>query len=82
VSNGLALCKIHHAAFDQHMLAVTPDYEVRIRKDILEEEDGPMLQHGLKDMHGGTLRVVPKVQHHRPERELLAWRFERFRKAE
>ncbi len=37
VDNGLALCKIHHAAFDKYILGVTPDYEIKVRDDILEK---------------------------------------------
>jgi putative restriction endonuclease len=37
VSNGLALCKLHHAAFDGFMIGVTPDYEIVVREDILYE---------------------------------------------
>src|SRR5690606_3560491 len=77
VNNGLALCKIHHAAYDQNMLGVTPDYEVRIAMKLLEEIDGPMLKHGLQEMHGRQL-VRPRRRADRPDRELLAWRFERF----
>ncbi|MFI2703149.1 HNH endonuclease [Cellulosimicrobium composti] len=77
VNNGLALCKIHHAAYDQNMLGVTPDYEVRIAMKLLEEIDGPMLKHGLQEMHGRQL-VLPRRRADRPDRELLAWRFERF----
>ena len=31
VSNGLALCKLHHAAFDANILGVHPDYRVEVR---------------------------------------------------
>ena len=31
VSNGLALCKLHHAAFDRHFLGITPDYIIQVR---------------------------------------------------
>ena len=55
VSNGLALCKIHHAAFDRNILGISPDYQVHIRQDILEEEDGPMLKHGIQEMQGRSL---------------------------
>jgi putative restriction endonuclease len=40
VSNGLALCKLHHAAFDRHIIGVRPDYVVEVRLDILEEVIG------------------------------------------
>jgi putative restriction endonuclease len=75
--NGLAMCKIHHAAYDANMLGVTPDYEVRIALGLLAEIDGPMLKHGLQEMHGTQLSVPDRAKD-RPSREHLAWRFERF----
>ena len=76
-SNGLALCKIHHAAYDQNMLGVSPDFRVAINRDVLEEIDGPMLRHGIQEMHGREI-VLPKRRGDRPDREGLAWRWERF----
>ncbi|NLE80830.1 MAG: HNH endonuclease [Rhodococcus sp.] len=78
VTNGLAMCKIHHAAYDVHILGVTPDLVVEIRKDLLEEIDGPMLEHGLKERHGQKLMVVPAVRGERPNRDLLAISYDRF----
>jgi len=80
VSNGLALCKLHHAAFDRHILGVRPDLIVEVRRDILEEVDGPMLRHGLQELHGSRL-IVPRSVEHRPRPEFLEARYERFRKA-
>lgn len=80
VPNGLALCKIHHAAFDQHILGVTPDLAVEIRADILHEIDGPMLRHGLQEMAGVRL-VVPGRRSERPDRDLVAERYQEFRAA-
>lgn len=77
VSNGLALCKLHHAAFDRWILTVDPDYRVRVRRDVLEEEDGPMLKHGLQELEGSRIGV-PRREVQRPSRELLAVRLERF----
>ena len=42
VQNGLALCKLHHAAFNRHVLGVRPDLTVELRPDVLREPDGPM----------------------------------------
>lgn len=81
VKNGLALCKIHHSAFDSHILGVDPDYTVHIREDILHEVDGPMLKYGLQSHHAQKLRVVPEKTPERPHRELLAHRFEQFKAA-
>jgi len=79
VSNGVALCKLHHAAFDYHFIGISPDYVVQVRRDILEEADGPMLQHGLKGVHGGQL-YLPTALHQRPSRQLLEQRFTLFRR--
>ena len=81
VSNGLSLCKIHHAAFDKNILGINPDRIISIREDILEEEDGPMLEHGLQDFDGKPLLVVPTSEHLRPNRDFLARRYEAFRRA-
>ncbi len=77
VPNGLALCKIHHAAYDANILGITADHEVRIRGDLLEEKDGPMLRHGLQEMHGTRIQL-PTAPAARPDRDRLAVRFESF----
>jgi len=35
VPNGLALCKLHHAAFDGHLLGINPDLVVHVARAIL-----------------------------------------------
>ena len=80
ISNGLSLCKIHHAAYDQNILGVSPDYVVHIRKDILIEHDGPMLKHGLQELNGSPL-ILPRHIHDRPDPDRLAERFEGFKSA-
>jgi len=77
IPNGLSLCKIHHSAYDVGILGVDPDCRVHLRPDVLEEHDGPMLRHGLQEMHGTRLHV-PRRPENRPNREYLAERFERF----
>lgn len=81
VANGLALCKIHHAAFDRNILGVRPDLVVQIRRDILEESDGPMLRHGLQDVHGQPLSVLPTRQADQPDPGRLELRWDAFQKA-
>jgi len=76
VSNGLSLCSIHHRAYDQDLVAVSPDYEVHVSARLLDDEDGPMLA-VLKGFHGRPI-VVPSRRAWRPDRERLAARFERF----
>jgi putative restriction endonuclease len=78
VRNGLALCKIHHAAYDAGILGVTPEFRVEIRQDILEEIDGPVLEHGLKGLHNAPLRAVPRRKADKPDPGLLEQHYNAF----
>jgi putative restriction endonuclease len=80
IVNGLALCKLHHAAFDSYFIGVSPNYKICVRNDLLDEFDGPMLQYGIKQLHGNTL-ILPNDKKNHPKQEFLEWRFDRFRKA-
>lgn len=80
VSNGLSLCKIHHAAFDLNILGIRPDRVVEIRTDILHENDGPMLKHGLQEMHGRRI-YVPRRLTDKPSPSALEERYAQFRAA-
>ncbi|WP_255767584.1 HNH endonuclease [Pseudarthrobacter sulfonivorans] len=80
VVNGMALCKIHHAAFDVGILGIRPDLVVQIRSELMREVDGPMLRHGLQEMHGKRI-AVPSARAERPREDLLERAFERFRRA-
>jgi putative restriction endonuclease len=77
VTNGLAMCKIHHAAYDRNLMGITPDFEVRINSGLLDEVDGPMLRHGLQDMHGRRIHL-PTRRAEQPSRGGLAERFAEF----
>ena len=77
VRNGLALCALHHAAFDRYFLGLRPDYVLEVRSDILEEHDGPMLVHGIQALQG-TRIIVPQRRDLQPARELVEMRYQRF----
>lgn len=77
VPNGIALCKIHHAAYDQNLMGIRPDYKVVINPEMLEEVDGPMLKYGLQEMHGSELRLPRRVAA-RPDQDRLEVRFTEF----
>lgn len=81
ISNGLSLCKIHHGAYDSNIIGISPDYTIRVKESVLETFDGPTLQHSIKEMNGEKLRQIPTTKSHRPDRDLLAERFEKFREA-
>jgi putative restriction endonuclease len=80
VPNGLALCKIHHSAYDASLIGIRPDYVVEVRKSLMDEVDGPMLLHGLQGIRGRTI-VLPHKPQERPDPEFLEERFEEFRQA-
>jgi putative restriction endonuclease len=80
VSNGLSLCKLHHAAFDSNLVSVRPDYVIEVRKDILRERDGPMLVHGLQGLHNGTI-ILPVNKKQHPDRDRLEIRYKQFKEA-
>lgn len=76
IANGLSLCSIHHRAFDQDIVGVSPDYDVHVSRKLLDDEDGPMLEL-LKGFHREAI-VVPSRRAWQPDRDRLAERFERF----
>lgn len=78
VSNGIGLCKIHHAAFDHNILGIRPDLKIEVRPDILAEVDGPMLRHGLQEMSGVTL-AIPVHRREQPDVDGLEERYAQFR---
>jgi putative restriction endonuclease len=80
VSNGLPLTKIHHAAFDAHLIGIDPDYRIHVSDRLLEIHDGPFLELGLKGIVGQVIEL-PRRSEDRPDRERLAIRFEQFKKS-
>ena len=79
VSNGLSLSKIHHAAFDAHLIGIDPDYRLHVSDRLLDQDDGPMLQ-ALKQLDGSGLHLPSRSRDY-PDRDRLYRRFETFRKA-
>lgn len=79
VNNGISLCKLHHAAFDSFIIGITPEYKVEVRNDVLVEKDGPMLLHGLKNLHRTPI-LLPRIKREWPDKEFLDIRYQRFLK--
>ena len=78
VQNGIALCTLHHAAFDRFIMGIRPDYVVQIKSSIMKEQNGPVLTHGLKGVHGMRI-TLPRHAVSKPDPKLLEWRWKRFR---
>lgn len=79
VSNGIPLSKIHHAAFDAHLIGIDPDYNVHVSDRLPSLEDGPMLE-SLKRMNNKIIHLPVRTKD-RPDQNRLALRFERFKAA-
>jgi putative restriction endonuclease len=77
VPNGIPLSKIHHAAFDAHLIGIDPDYRLHVADRLLVQHDGPMLD-ALKRLNGGTIHLPGRIKD-RPDRDRLAQRYERFK---
>jgi putative restriction endonuclease len=79
VTNGIPLSKIHHAAFDAHLIGIDPDYRLHVSQRLFTHDDGPMLD-ALKRLNGEIIHLPNRIQD-RPDRDRLALRFERFKAA-
>jgi putative restriction endonuclease len=79
VQNGLPLSKLHHAAFDAHLIGIDPDFRIHVAERLRAQHDGPILE-ALKGLHGASLHLPKRPQDH-PDRDRLALRFESFRQA-
>jgi putative restriction endonuclease len=81
ISNGMALCHLHHTAFDKNFIGVRPDYVIEVRQDILNESDGPTLRFAIQGLHE-TKILVPENRLLRPNPELIRMRYDRFRRSD
>jgi putative restriction endonuclease len=80
VVNGLALCAIHHLAYDRNLLGIDPEGVVHITRRLRDEQDGPMLREGLQGFHGADIRK-PRLAAEHPDPSRLAVRFAEFESA-
>lgn len=76
VPNGIPLSKIHHAAFDAHLIGIDPDCHLHVSDRLLNQNDGPMLE-ALKRLNGGKLHPPMRLKDW-PARDRLAQRFEQY----
>ena len=79
VINGLPLSKVHHAAFDTHLIGIDPDYRLHVSKALMDQNDGPTLE-ALKSSHGQLIHL-PRRPKDYPDQDRLAARFDDFLRA-
>ncbi len=80
VPNGISLCKIHHAAYDNSIIGISPDYQIAVREDVLHEVDGPMLKYGIQSIDKQKI-ILPRSKNNWPDQERLDFRFNLFLEA-
>jgi putative restriction endonuclease len=80
VVNGIAMCAIHHLAYDRNVMGIDPVGEVHIADRLLREIDGPMLRTGLQGFHGARI-LQPRRPDEQPDPERLEIRYDAFRAA-
>lgn len=80
VVNGLALCAIHHLAYDRNLMGIDPEGVVHIGSRLLHETDGPMLASGIQGFHGASI-LQPRRPEERPDPDRLDSRFKEFQAA-
>jgi predicted restriction endonuclease len=72
VTNGVPLSKIHHAAFDAHLIGIDPDFRMHVSDRLLDQNDGPMLE-ALKQLNGRNIRLPGRIKDHPDIRETTEW---------
>jgi putative restriction endonuclease len=77
VTNGLPLSKLHHAAFDAHLLGVDPDFKIHASRRLLTQDGGAVLDL-LKKVDGARIQL-PERERDYPDRDRLQMRFDVFR---
>ena len=70
-TNGLALCKNHHWAFDKGWFGIDDDYRIIIPPDRLIEEP-PQESRSMKAFHNEPIFLPQKVDFC-PDRKALTW---------
>jgi putative restriction endonuclease len=76
VSNGIPLSKVHHAAFDAHLIGIDARFRLHVAPALLKQRDGPMLE-AIKGIHGTKLQLPTRPADF-PDKDRLAMRFDKF----
>jgi putative restriction endonuclease len=73
VTNGMALCKLHHAAYDNALVGVRSDYTIVVNPERIDVLRGLNLVSGLEEFQAGLRPSIrhPAVHEVRPKPENL-----------
>lgn len=76
--DGMALCAIHHLAYDRNVVGIDPSGVIHVAARLLNAIGGPMLRHGLQAFHGEAI-TMPRRVADRPDPERLELRYEQYK---
>ncbi|WP_373691609.1 HNH endonuclease [Hyalangium versicolor] len=77
VRNGLALCLLHHGAFDANLMGIHPDGHIELSSRLGDTSVLPMSQHAFHAFAGRRIHT-PVRREHRPSPQFLEERYRRF----
>ncbi len=77
--NGLCLNPFFHKAYDNYLLAITPEFKVILTKELLLKTDNPLFKTYLEELNGRTITLPDKFK---PQKELLELHYNEFRDRE
>lgn len=67
-------------AYGSCFVAILADCVIKVRQNVMNEEDGPMLLHGLQEINNRRI-ILPTPAKLSPDELLLERRYEEFRSA-
>src|SRR5207237_4920344 len=72
-SNGIALCALHHRAYDRSLVTFDSDYRVHVNEGRISELRDADLHRGIKAFRSSLRDMiqVPAEKMHRPRREFV-----------
>lgn len=76
VTNGIAMSRLHHTAFDKNLIGISPDFVVTVSNSLQNTSDGIVLD-ALKGLDGHRIEL-PTARELSPDKERLAERYNEF----
>ena len=73
--NGLCLNSLFHRAYDKHLMAITPDYEIIISENFMEKVEDSTFEKYLKEINGRKINMPTRFY---PQRELLDIHYQKY----
>lgn len=77
VSNGMALCRVHHTAYDKHLLGIDESRRIHVAERARRLEDATG-RSALSPFEGRSLTHVPERRTLQPDGQRLRRHFDRF----